>query len=64
VCEKAFLDAVAADDILVTLRNLPLAEEGIYSFGISLGADPPVTITVPVLLMSRPAHVRVHYSLL
>jgi hypothetical protein len=42
------------------LRNLPLAEEGIYSFGISLGADPPVTITVPVLLQPRPAHVRVH----
>src|SRR5262245_2557430 len=46
---------VAADYILVTLRDLPLAEEGIYSFGISLGADPPVTIAVPVLLMSRPA---------
>jgi hypothetical protein len=51
---------VVADYILVTLRDLPLAEEGIYSFGISLGADPPVTITVPVLLQPRPAHVRVH----
>jgi hypothetical protein len=46
--------------ILITLRQIPLADEGIYRFTVSLGDQDPVVIEVPVLLVSRPAYAEIH----
>jgi hypothetical protein len=51
---------VFAEYVLITLRQIPLVEEGIYSFIISLGAQESVVIDVPVLLVSRPAYAEIH----
>jgi hypothetical protein len=42
---------MAREFILVTLRNIPLAEEGIHSFRILIGGQPPATIDVPVVMV-------------
>jgi len=46
--------------VLVTLRQLPLHEEGIYRFEVSLGERSTVTLAIPVLMVSRAAPVQVH----
>jgi len=46
--------------VLITLRQIPLMEEGLYRFTISLGAQEPVVITVPVLRVAQPAYAEIH----
>ncbi len=50
---------MALDYVLITFRNLPLVEEGMYRFNVSVGADGPLTLEIPVFLISSlsPAHV-------
>lgn len=48
---------VAGDYLLVTLRDIPLTEEGVYRFSLSVDQGTPVTFNVPVLLISTPEHV-------
>ena len=42
---------MAREFVLVTLRNIPLAEEGIHSFRILIGGQPPASIDVPVVMV-------------
>jgi hypothetical protein len=51
---------VSAEYVLITLRQIPLLEEGVYRFAISLGDQDPVVIDVPVLRVSRPAYAAIH----
>jgi len=51
---------VFAEYVLVTLRQIPLTEEGIYRFTISLGEQEPFQIDVPVWRVSLPAHAEIH----
>ena len=46
--------------VLITLRQIPLLEEGVYRFTIALGNQEPIVIDVPVLLVSQPAFAEVH----
>ena len=39
---------MAQEYVLVTLRQLPLTEEGLYSFQLLLSGQSPVCLTVPV----------------
>lgn len=43
---------VAAEYLLLTLRDIPLAEEGIYRICLAVDGGAPVTLDVPVLLAS------------
>src|SRR5215813_2617582 len=40
---------MAREFVLVTLRSIPLAEEGIHSFRMLIAGHPPVSVDVPVL---------------
>lgn len=51
---------IFAEYVLITLRQIPLTEEGLYRFTISLEDQEPVVIVVPVLLVSQPAYAEVH----
>ena len=51
---------VTAEYVLITLRQVPLTEEGIYRFAVSLGQEDQIVLDVPVLLTSRPAHAEIH----
>ena len=44
---------VAGEYILITLRDVPLSEEGFYRFEISIGEDESVTLDVLVRLVSN-----------
>jgi len=46
--------------VLITLRQIPLLEEGVYRFTIALGKQEPMMIDVPVLRVSQPAYAEVH----
>jgi hypothetical protein len=50
----------AGEYVLVTLRQFPLREEGVYRFSVSIIGGNTVTIDVPVLLVSRLIHAQVH----
>jgi hypothetical protein len=50
----------AGEYVLVTLRQFPVYEEGIYRFSLSIGDGAPVSVDIPVLLVGRPAHAPVH----
>ena len=39
------------DYILVTLRNLPLKEEGLYRFGLSMNDEPAASLDIPVWIV-------------
>lgn len=43
---------VAAEYLLLTLRDVPLSEEGIYQICVAIDGGTPVTLDVPVLLTS------------
>jgi hypothetical protein len=43
--------ALTADYILITLRDIPLAEEGTHRFTVTVGKGDPVSIDVPVRLV-------------
>src|SRR5262249_19860467 len=47
--------AVTAEYIFITLRDIPLKEEGMYRFAISVGKGDPFSIDVPVRLVTSPA---------
>jgi hypothetical protein len=51
---------VAAEYILVTLRDLQLSEEGVYRFQLHLDDDQPAVVNVPVLAVPRPRYAEVH----
>jgi len=51
---------VYAEYVLITLRQIPLLEEGVYRFTIALGKQEPMMIDVPVLRVSQPAYAEVH----
>src|SRR5262245_33541302 len=51
---------VLAEYILITLRQIPLMEEGLYRFVVSLGSQEPVVIEVPVMQVSHRAYAEVH----
>src|SRR5262245_36211398 len=52
--------SIAGEYILITLRQFPLGEEGLYRFAISLDNNEPVALEVPVLVMSTATHAPVH----
>jgi len=51
---------IFAEYVLVTLRQIPITEEGIYRFTMSLGHHEPFEIDVPVLRVSQPAYAEIH----
>jgi hypothetical protein len=51
---------VAAEYVLVTIRDLPLREEGVYAFQVKLDAGQPVAVEVPVLAIPREQLAEVH----
>jgi hypothetical protein len=46
---------VTTEYIFITLRDVPLAEEGMHHFAISVGTGDPVSIAVPVRLTTNRA---------
>jgi hypothetical protein len=52
--------SIFAEYVLITLRQIPLMEEGLYRFTISLRDQEPLKIGVPVLRVSQPAYAEVH----
>jgi hypothetical protein len=50
----------AGEYVLVTLRQFPLEEEGMYRFVVSLGENNPVTLDIPVLLVSNSISAQIH----
>jgi hypothetical protein len=50
----------AGEYLLITLRNFPLTEEGVYRFVVALDAEHPVTLEIPVLLLSARGHAELH----
>jgi len=51
---------MAREFVLVTLRSLPLAEEGIHSFRLLIGGLPPVSVDVPVLTVGSAIPASLH----
>ena len=51
---------IAGEYVLMTLRNLPLHQEGIYRFEVSLDGGVPVALEIPVFLVSKPRHAAIH----
>ena len=43
--------SVVEDYILITLRNLPLREEGLYRFGLSMNDEPAASLDIPVWIV-------------
>lgn len=48
--------SVAAEYLLLTLRDVPLTEEGVYRISVALDGAAPITLEVPVLLVSTPVN--------
>jgi hypothetical protein len=46
--------------VLVTLREIPLIEEGVYGFQINLSGQEPASIEIPVLTVGSAIHADVH----
>jgi hypothetical protein len=51
---------VAGDYLLVTLRDIPLMQEGMYRFQVSMGEDTSLILEAPVRVASKPATRRGH----
>jgi len=51
---------MAREFVLVTLRSIPLAEEGIHSFRLLIGGLPPVSVDVPVLTVGSVVPASLH----
>src|SRR5262245_32534237 len=45
---------MAGEYVLTTLRDVPLAEEGLYHFEIALTGQPPASVAIPVLAVDTP----------
>src|SRR5262249_48959152 len=50
----------AGEYVLVTMRQFPLHEEGMYRFSVTIIGSNPLTVDVPVLLASSRTHAQVH----
>jgi hypothetical protein len=50
----------AGEYVLVTLRQFPLNEEGVYRFSVSIVKGEPVTLEIPVFLVSSVVHAQIH----
>src|SRR5215467_13921545 len=44
---------VVPDYILITLRDIPLREEGVHRFSVSVGTDNAVSIDIPVRVAAK-----------
>src|SRR5262249_9967 len=44
---------VTGEYIFITLRDIPLKEEGLYRFAVSVGKGDPISIDVPVRLVRK-----------
>jgi hypothetical protein len=53
--EDSFDIAITAEYIFITLRDVPLAEEGIHRFAVAVGEGSPGFIDVPVRLVPKTA---------
>ncbi|MEQ1870897.1 MAG: hypothetical protein ABL961_12840 [Vicinamibacterales bacterium] len=51
---------MAQEYVLITLRGIPLKEEGVYRFRIALGVQTPVFVDVPVLTAHAPLTAELH----
>jgi len=51
---------MAGQYVLVTLRGLPLTEEGVYRFQVLLNSGSITSIDIPVLVVDRPSLAVVH----
>ena len=51
---------MAGEYVLATLREIPLIEEGVYGFQISLSGQPAVSVHIPVLTVRQPIIADVH----
>ena len=51
---------VANEYVLVTIRDLPLQDEGLYAFQVTLGSGSPVAVEIPVFAIPREQHAGVH----
>ena len=49
--------AISSEYIFITLRDVPLAEEGLHRFAVSVGSGTPVSLDVPVRLTKKAAPV-------
>jgi hypothetical protein len=52
--------SVVGEYILITLRDVPLHEEGVHRFEVSLADSEPVTLEVLVRLVSKPRDAGIH----
>ncbi|HKE88167.1 MAG TPA: hypothetical protein VKB50_30635 [Vicinamibacterales bacterium] len=60
VAQNSMVVERAGEFVLVTMRDVPLAEEGAYSFQVALRGQPAVTVDIPVLTTSNTALADVH----
>src|SRR5262245_11124413 len=51
---------VAADYLLLALRDIPLTEEGIYRISMAIDGGAPLTLDVPVVVVSATMNAVVH----
>ena len=51
---------IVGEYVLITLRDLPLHQEGIYRFEVSVDSGAPVALEIPAFLVSRPRHAAIH----
>src|SRR5262245_38200199 len=51
---------MAREFVLVTLRSIPLTEEGIHSLRILIGGQPPASIDVPVVMVGSQIPASMH----
>jgi hypothetical protein len=51
---------IAGEYVLITLRQMPLTAEGVYRFLVSVGSEPPVSLDVPVLIVSKCVPAEIH----
>jgi hypothetical protein len=51
---------MSGEYVLITLREIPLVEEGVYGFHISLSGQEPAAIDIPVLAVGAARHAEVH----
>jgi hypothetical protein len=57
---EGVLIEMAGEYVLVTLRGLPLIEEGLYRFDVRLRGQPSMSVTIPVLVAGSSMHAEVH----
>jgi len=51
---------VGSEYILITLRDVPFKQEGMYQFGLRVDQSPFVSIDIPVLVLSASSQLECH----